>query len=194
MKNVVNHSWLSEKYSRRYRSILQQHRNLFSDPRCRYPFRCILNLKCTWTPIVCWDIAELLLGLLETRPLTDSSTLLLRSIDETASGSSDAFLKSKLRYKVVHGQHICVLDVDGEEIGVMMGWEKDIMRETVKRLCLDHPKASGLKVLNIGFGLGIVSSFFQKEKCMLEVIMIVVNNRLTAFFKLCLLTVLLNMS
>ena len=50
----------------------------------------------------------------------------------------------------------------------MMGWEKDIMRETVQKLCLDHPKASGLKVLNIGFGLGIVSLFFKKK----EVIMI----------------------
>lgn len=58
-------------------------------------------------------------------------------------------------------QKICVLEVDGEEIGVMMGWEEDIMCETVKRLYLDHPKASGLKVLNIGFGLGIVSSFFK---------------------------------
>jgi protein arginine N-methyltransferase 2 len=96
--------------------------------------------------------------------LTDSSTLLLHATDETASGSSDAFLKSKLRYKVVHGQHICVLDVNGEEIGVMMGWEKDIMRETVKKLCLDHPKASELKVLNVGFGLGIVSPFFQTKK------------------------------
>jgi type IV protein arginine methyltransferase len=123
--------------------------------------------------------------------LTDSSTLLLRSTDETASGSSDAFLESKLKYKVVHGQHICVLDIDGEEIGVMMGWEKDIMRETVQMLCLDHPKASGLKVLNIGFGLGIVSPFFQKEKYILKVAVI---NRLTVFFNPCLLTVLLNMS
>jgi len=93
--------------------------------------------------------------------LTDSSTLLLHATDETASGSSDAFLKSKLKYKVVHNQHICVLDVDGEEIGVMMGWEKDIMHETVQKLCLDHPKASGLKVLNVGFGLGIIDGLFQ---------------------------------
>jgi len=62
---------------------------------------------------------------------------------------------------VAHGQHVCVLEADGEEIGVMMGWEKDIMRETVQKLCLDHPKASGLRVLNIGFGLGIIDSLFQ---------------------------------
>lgn len=159
-------SWPPEKYSWRYRSVLQQRRYLYVDPRCRHPFRCIPDLKCIWTSIVCWDIAELLLGLLGTRTLTDSSTLLLHATDATASGSSDAFLKSKVRYKVEYSQSICVLDVDGEEIGVMMGWEEDIMRETVQKLCLDHPKASGLKVLNIGFGLGIVSSFFKhKNSC-----------------------------
>ena len=93
---------------------------------------------------------------------------------------------------MVRDQHICVLDVDGEEIGVMMGWEENIMRETVQKLCLDHPQASGLKILNIGFGLGIVGPFFLiQEK--IHVIMIAIN-RLTAFFNLYLLTVLLNMS
>ena len=34
------------------------------------------------------------------------------------------------------------------------------MRETVKLLCADHPKLNGgLKILNVGFGLGIVSDF-----------------------------------
>ena len=34
------------------------------------------------------------------------------------------------------------------------------VRETVKLLCVDHPKLSdGLKILNVGFGLGIVSRF-----------------------------------
>lgn len=34
------------------------------------------------------------------------------------------------------------------------------MRETVKLLCADHPKLDdGLKILNVGFGLGIVSWF-----------------------------------
>jgi protein arginine N-methyltransferase 2 len=121
--------------------------------------------------------------------LTDSSALLLRATDETASASSDAFLKSKLIYKVVKDQHICVIDVDGEEIGVMMGWEEDIMRETVQKLCLDHPKASGLKVLNIGFGLGIVSPFFFQR-----IVIMIAINRLTVFFNLCLFSVLLNMS
>ena len=36
------------------------------------------------------------------------------------------------------------------------------MRETVKLLCADHSKSKdGLKVLNVGFGLGIVSGSFD---------------------------------
>ena len=34
------------------------------------------------------------------------------------------------------------------------------VRETVKLLCADHPKLNnGMKILNVGFGLGIVSRF-----------------------------------
>jgi len=58
-----------------------------------------------------------------------------------------------------HGQHICLIEVDGDQIGVMMGWEEGIMHETVKKLCGDHPKSPSLKVLNIGFGLGLVCCF-----------------------------------
>lgn len=78
--------------------------------------------------------------------------------DETASGSTDVFLRSKLKYAVdQYGQNICMLEVDEEEVGVMMGWEKIIMDETIHKLCDAHPNASKLKVLNVGFGLGIVS-------------------------------------
>lgn len=35
------------------------------------------------------------------------------------------------------------------------------VQETVKSLCADHPKLNGgLKVLNVGFGLGIASKLF----------------------------------
>jgi hypothetical protein len=63
--------------------------------------------------------AEVLVGLLGTRPLTNSSALLLLATDETTYASSDAFLKSKLRYKVVH-DYTSAIDVDGDDIGVMM--------------------------------------------------------------------------
>jgi len=52
-----------------------------------------------------------------------------------------------------------VVEGGEEEIGVMMGWEQGIMEETVKRLVEGHLKEkSGLTILNIGFGLGIVRS------------------------------------
>ena len=73
------------------------------------------------------------------------------------SGLSDAFLNSKLNYSTDEsGQNICMVEVNGDEVRVMMGWEEGIMCETVGRLCGDHPNSSNLKVLNIGFGLGIV--------------------------------------
>lgn len=40
------------------------------------------------------------------------------------------------------------------------------MQETVKLLCADHPKINeGLKILNVGFGLGIVSRFISPLFC-----------------------------
>jgi len=43
-----------------------------------------------------------------------------------------------------------------------MGWERGIMQETVTKLCADHQKIDdSLKVLNIGFGLGIIDTLFQ---------------------------------
>ncbi|EDQ99484.1 arginine methyl transferase [Laccaria bicolor S238N-H82] len=112
--------------------------------------------------------AEMLLGILNTRSDSDESmdaedgALILREKDTTATGSNTVFLESKLRYTVdEHGQEICMLKVGGEEVGVMMGWEKDIMQETVKKLCDDHPNNERLKVLNVGFGLGIIDTLFQ---------------------------------
>lgn len=52
------------------------------------------------------------------------------------------------------------MNVGNEEIGVMMGWERDLMRETVRKLCHNHENAHKLKILNVGFGLGIVGDFF----------------------------------
>lgn len=50
-----------------------------------------------------------------------------------------------------------MVTVGEEEVGVMMGWEKGIMEETVHKLCHNHQQSQELKVLNVGFGLGIVS-------------------------------------
>ncbi|KAF5385873.1 hypothetical protein D9615_002229 [Tricholomella constricta] len=107
--------------------------------------------------------AELLLSLLSSKAsIESSSSLILKETDSSATGSTDAFLSSKLAYsKDSFGQDICLLRVGGEEVGVMMGWEQGIMEDTVQRLCKGHPNAQKLKVLNVGFGLGIIDSLFQ---------------------------------
>ncbi|TFL04392.1 hypothetical protein BDV98DRAFT_524447 [Pterulicium gracile] len=109
--------------------------------------------------------SEMLLTLLSTKSsLNDTeSTMILKSEDDTAAGSSDEYLSSKLTFKTdEYGQDICVVNAGEDEVGVMMGWEKEIMEETVRRLTEDHDNLQeGLKVLNIGFGLGIIDSLFQ---------------------------------
>ncbi|KAH9858826.1 hypothetical protein C2E23DRAFT_800271 [Lenzites betulinus] len=110
--------------------------------------------------------SELLLTLLAKREpaATSPLSLILKATDTTPAGSTDAFLASRLEYTIdEHGQEICLVKVaDQEEVGVMMGWERDIMQETVRRLCSDHENLDdGLKVLNVGFGLGIIDSLFQ---------------------------------
>ncbi|KAG2119660.1 uncharacterized protein F5147DRAFT_625311 [Suillus discolor] len=111
--------------------------------------------------------SELLLTLLSQtsfNPTPSESSLVLRGVDNSAVASTDAFLSSKLRYtQDSHGQDICLLVLDdGQEVGVMMGWEREIMQKTVEKLCIDHEKKDqGLKVLNVGFGLGIIDNLFQ---------------------------------
>lgn len=51
---------------------------------------------------------------------------------------------------------------DGDdEIGVMMGWERGIMKKTVDKLCEGHKNVGNLKILNVGFGLGIVRLLYM---------------------------------
>lgn len=61
-------------------------------------------------------------------PADSALSLVLKSTDSTAVGSNDEFLKSRLRYeKDEHGQELCLLRInDEEEVGVMMGWEREI--------------------------------------------------------------------
>ncbi|KAF8585894.1 hypothetical protein K439DRAFT_1409609 [Ramaria rubella] len=92
-----------------------------------------------------------------------SSPNVLRNFDEGPFGSTDAFLTSRLLFsKDAHGQEICSV-VSGEDtVGVMMGWERNIMQTTVQKLCGTHPsRLLGLRILNIGFGLGIIDTMFQ---------------------------------
>ncbi|TFK54424.1 hypothetical protein OE88DRAFT_1193996 [Heliocybe sulcata] len=112
--------------------------------------------------------SELLLAHLSSNSSLPASTFLLKATDTSATGSTSTFLSSPLEFKTdEHGQEVCVVTVvkeDGEkdEVGVMMGWERPIMQETVERLCIGHPRLnSGLRILNVGFGLGIVDTLFQ---------------------------------
>lgn len=76
---------------------------------------------------------ELLLTLLSQtslNPTPSESSLVLRGVDHSAVASTDTFLSSKLRYtQDSHGQDICLLVLDdGQEVGVMMGWEREISK------------------------------------------------------------------
>lgn len=76
----------------------------------------------TWGP-------ELLLALLSSKgPAANSPlALVLKATDFTAAGSTATYLNAPLQYKKdAHGQEICVVNVNEEEVGVMMGWERPI--------------------------------------------------------------------
>ncbi|GJJ16206.1 hypothetical protein Clacol_010502 [Clathrus columnatus] len=95
---------------------------------------------------------------------SQSETLdVLKNEDPSPFGSSSAFLESNLIFSVdKNGQEICSVISDGETVGVMMGWERNIMQRTVDLLCSNHPShTTGLRILNIGFGLGIIDDMFQ---------------------------------
>lgn len=58
-----------------------------------------------------------------------TSLTALRAEDITAAGSTTEFLASKLLYRTDStGQEIVVVDAGGEEVGVMMGWEKPVSK------------------------------------------------------------------
>ncbi|KAF7315624.1 hypothetical protein MIND_00077800 [Mycena indigotica] len=113
---------------------------------------------------------EMLMGLLSSK--TDNeSVMILRANDETAATSSETFLGSPLIYKQDQlGQDVCMVDIDGEEVGVMMRWEEGIMERTLERMKAECKKTENLRVLNVGFGLGIIDTLFQTLSPSLHVI------------------------
>ena len=62
------------------------------------------------------------------------------------------YLKSELTFQADR-----LLDQDKN--GVMMSWETGIMRETAGRLA----PSTGLRILNIGHGMGIIDGFFKEK-------------------------------
>ncbi|KAI5211605.1 arginine N-methyltransferase 2 [Aureobasidium subglaciale] len=67
--------------------------------------------------------------------------------------NSEDYLASELTFK---GDRL----LDADKNGVMMSWETDIMLKTVDRLCPER----GLRVLNVGHGMGIIDGIFQDKK------------------------------
>ncbi|MBE3042763.1 hypothetical protein IMZ48_09355 [Candidatus Bathyarchaeota archaeon] len=68
---------------------------------------------------------------------------------------SDEYLRSALTYS--EGKLI-----DEDRNGVMMAWETDIMRRSVDALLPDRPAEK--RILNIGFGMGIIDTMFADTK------------------------------
>ncbi|CAN8099397.1 unnamed protein product [Discula destructiva] len=68
---------------------------------------------------------------------------------------SEEYLRSKLTYS--DGKL-----VDDVGNGVMMAWETEIMRKSVDALVPNQ--APGRRILNIGFGMGIIDSMFAETK------------------------------
>lgn len=66
--------------------------------------------------------------------------------------NSEDYLQSDLNF-----QHDRILDSDGN--GVMMAWETDIMRRTADLLVPQE----GLRILDLGHGMGIIDNFFQQK-------------------------------
>ncbi|KAI3342641.1 arginine N-methyltransferase 2 [Ustulina deusta] len=69
--------------------------------------------------------------------------------------TSAAYLRANLTY--TDGKL-----VDDEQNGVMMAWETSIMRSSVDALLPDLP--AGKRVLNIGFGMGIIDAMFRETQ------------------------------
>ncbi|KAI9803771.1 MAG: hypothetical protein M1825_001651 [Sarcosagium campestre] len=71
---------------------------------------------------------------------------------ESTDVNSQDYLQSILRFQ---GDRL----LDDADNGVMMAWEAGIMRRTVDALV--HKE--GLRILNVGFGMGIIDSIFQSR-------------------------------
>lgn len=109
--------------------------------------------------------AEVLRLALEGGDTNESSGLTVedKSPDDLTASSNMAFLASKLNiFTTPSGQAVCV---NSEGHGVMLGWEGDIMKQTAKALCQSSENnPHQLRILNVGFGLGIIDTFFQQYK------------------------------
>ncbi|KAI5304877.1 Arginine N-methyltransferase 2 [Ascosphaera pollenicola] len=89
----------------------------------------------------------------EAPQLVSAETTTQSQQDDTTEVNQETYLHSNLTL-----QNDRLLDDDKN--GVMMAWETDIMRKSAQAL-LPTP---GLRVLNIGHGMGIIDGIFQDQK------------------------------
>lgn len=118
------------KYGRRHRVVHEQQRVLYPHSRRWHSCRCFMHSYFPFTLVE--TLTELLLTLVSAKSslIETPSSLVIRRDDASAAGSTDAFLASRLQYtKDAKGQEICLLKLeDGGEVGVMMGWEREISK------------------------------------------------------------------
>ncbi|BFZ60502.1 Arginine N-methyltransferase 2 [Saitoella coloradoensis] len=82
-----------------------------------------------------------------------------RKQQTSAGARNEAYLNSKLTWTEPTDGAKTLLDDDNN--GVMMSWEKDIMKRSAEVLV---PTPGEGSVLNIGFGLGIVDTYLQERR------------------------------
>lgn len=87
--------------------------------------------------------------------ISTEQTALEKATEEAIPVTSDVYLSSTLS---IDDDKI----LDEDKNGVMMSWESHIMSLTVKHL-LTPPTPTGPKILNIGYGMGIIDSYFQSS-------------------------------
>ncbi|KAK6519294.1 Arginine N-methyltransferase 2 [Arthrobotrys megalospora] len=87
--------------------------------------------------------------------VSTDQTPLDKATEEAIPVTSDVYLSSTLS---IDDDKI----LDEDKNGVMMSWESHIMSLTVQNL-LPEPLQTGPKVLNIGYGMGIIDSYFQSS-------------------------------
>jgi len=85
----------------------------------------------------------------------DEPTFQPPKLDSDPDVKSEIYLRSKLTYS--DGKL-----VDDAGNGVMMAWETEIMRQSVDALL--RGKEPGKRILNIGFGMGIIDTMFAETK------------------------------
>ncbi|KAF3906108.1 hypothetical protein ABW21_db0209389 [Orbilia brochopaga] len=92
-------------------------------------------------------------GVIEVPEGNDEKTALDKAGEEAMPVTSEEYLASKLE---IDDDRI----LDEDKNGVMMSWEAEIMSKTASLLI---PTPTPARVLNIGYGLGIIDSLFQSH-------------------------------